>query len=67
MASKKSPGVRQNEIEVIKLDNIIHVVFIDQIFGIPHFYIFVKSMMFLLNLPNFKSLQAWKITFFDVF
>ena len=27
----------------------------DQMFGIPHFYIFVKSMTFLLNLPNFKS------------
>ena len=32
----------------------------DQIFGSPHFYIFV-------NLPNLKSLQAWKVTFFDSF
>ena len=31
------------------------------------FSIFVKSMTFLLNLPNFKSLRAWKITFFDGF
>ena len=39
----------------------------DLIFGIPHFYIFVKSITFLLNLPNFKSLQAWKVTFFNGF
>ena len=39
----------------------------DQIFGSPHFYIFVKSMTFLLNLSNFKSLRAWKVTFFDGF
>ena len=34
----------------------------DQIFGIPHFYVFVKSMTFLLNLPNFKTLRAWKVS-----
>ena len=39
----------------------------DQIFGIPNFYLFVKSMTFLLNLPNFKSLRAWKVTFSDGF
>ena len=30
----------------------------DQILGVPHCYIFVKSMTFLLNLPNFKSLSV---------
>ena len=39
----------------------------DQIFGIPHFYIFIKSMTFLLNLPNFNSLRAWKLPFSKVF
>ena len=39
----------------------------DQIFDIPHFYIFVKGMTFLVNLPNFKSLRAWKVAFFDGF
>ena len=38
----------------------------DQIFGIPRLYVFVKSMRFLVNLPNFKSLRAWKVTFLAI-
>ena len=33
----------------------------DQIFGIPHFYIIVKSTTFLLNLPNLNALRARKV------
>ena len=41
----------------------------DQIFGSPHFYIFVKSMTFLLNFQISSPYEHgnWEVTFFDAF